>query len=250
MRRGRKLMLVEGILLLAGFLCLGWFGYMTVQRIVDNSWQSYKFEQALAGDKPTIGGYMKYVATDGNENSSKPPVEAEVAKDEPPAPPPVPKRKLKRDELVGRIEIPRLKVNAVVKEGVDTKTLSRAVGHVPYTPLPGQPGNVGVAAHRDTHFRGLRNVRKGDVIRVQTLDGTFIYEVDSLKIVWPKNVEVLDPTPDNRITLVTCYPFNFVGSAPKRFIVQGKQVGFEQLEARAKTRTAPGAAAQAAKAGT
>jgi sortase A len=192
---------------------------------------------------------MKYVATDGNENSSKPPVEAEVANDKPAAPPPVPRRKLKREELVGRIEIPRLKVNAVVKEGVDNKTLSRAVGHVPYTPLPGQPGNVGVAAHRDTHFRGLRNVRKGDVIRLETLDGTYIYEVDQLKIVWPKNVEVLDPTPDNRITLVTCYPFNFVGSAPKRFIVQGKQVGFEQLEARGKTRTAPEAAAQAAKAG-
>jgi sortase A len=244
-------MLVEGILLLAGFLCLGWFGYMTVQRIVANSWQSYEFEQALAGEKPTIGGYLRYVATDGNENKRA--VQAEVAKDEPAAPPPpptpVPKRKLKRNELVGRIEIPRLKVNAVVKEGVDSRTLSRAVGHVPYTPLPGQPGNVGVAAHRDTHFRGLRNVRKGDTIRVKTLDGTYIYEVDKLKIVWPKNVEVLDPTPENRITLVTCYPFNYVGSAPKRFIVQGKQVGFEQLEARAKTRTEPDSSAQPAKAG-
>ena len=137
----------------------------------------------------------------------------------------------------------------MVKEGADTKTLSRAVGHVPYTALPGEKGNVGVAAHRDTYFRGLRNVRHGDVIHVTTEQGVYMYEVDKLKIVWPKNVEVLDPTPEKRITLVTCYPFNYVGSAPKRFIVQGKQVGFEELSAREKTRSEQAPSGLPAKAG-
>ena len=127
-------------------------------------------------------------------------------------------------ETIGRVEIPRLKISAVVKSGVDDKTLKRAVGHVPYTPLPGEPGNVGIAAHRDTYFRNLRGVRKGDVIRMVTPEATYEYAVDNTKIVTPKNVEVLDPTDDNYITLVTCYPFNYVGSAPKRFIVHARQI--------------------------
>ena len=90
--------------------------------------------------------------------------------------------------------------------------------------MPGQVGNVGIAAHRDTFFRNLRDVRKGDELRFVTPEGTFSYEVESLKIVKPKNVEVLDPTPEPVITLVTCYPFNYVGSAPNRFIVRARQV--------------------------
>lgn len=252
--RGRRhaLLFAEAALLLLGFVCLGWAGYSTVQRLMDNSWQAYRFEQTLAGAKPTLVGYVKYLA-EGDKPVMRGTDEQPTEEVQPPstAPPAAPRpRKLRREELIGRIEIPRIKVSAVVKEGVDTKTLSRAVGHVPYTPLPGEKGNVGVAAHRDTFFRGLRNVREGDVIRVTTLDGVYLYEVDSLKIVWPKNVEVLDPTPDQRITLVTCYPFNYVGSAPKRFIVQGKQIGFEELSAGVKTRTEPEASAHRAKAGT
>jgi len=205
-----------------------------------SSWQDYRFEQALQGEKSTVTGYLRYLA-EGNAphaDGEQPAVEPARAKQAPP--PPHRKmakvRKPRRDEMIGRIEIPRVKVSAVVKEGVDTQVLSRAVGHVPHTALPGEKGNVGVAAHRDTFFRGLRNVREGDVIKVTTLNGVYEYQVDSLKIVWPKNVEVLDPTPDERLTLVTCYPFNYVGSAPKRFIVQAKQIGFEALSARAKSR--------------
>ena len=137
-------------------------------------------------------------------------------------------------ETIGKVEIPRLKISAVVKSGVDNKTLKRAVGHVPYTPLPGEPGNVGIAAHRDTYFRNLKGVRKGDVIRLVTPEATYEYAVDSTKIVTPKNVEVLDPTEENYITLVTCYPFNYVGSAPKRFIVHARQInGVPAEESRA-----------------
>ena len=125
---------------------------------------------------------------------------------------------------IGRVEMPRLKISAIVRYGSDEKTLKRAVGLVPGTALPGQPGNVGVAAHRDTFFRNLRGVQVGDRIKLTTSSGDWEYEVESTKIVRPKNVEVLEPTPEPAMTLVTCYPFNFVGHAPKRFIVRARQI--------------------------
>lgn len=244
----RTLMLAEIVFMLVGFLCLGWAGYATAQRLLYSSWQDYKFEQSLQGEKPTITGYLSYLR-EGNKIIPHAEGEEPTA-DLAPAPPPSPKaRKLAHNEMIGRIEIPRVNVSAVVKEGVDTSTLSRAVGHVPDTALPGEKGNVGVAAHRDTFFRGLRNVRQGDVIRVVTLDGTYLYKVDAMKIVWPKNVEVLDPTPDRRLTMVTCYPFNYIGSAPKRFIVQAKQIGFEEMASREKTQTGSATSARPRKAG-
>jgi sortase A len=249
--RRKRLLVLEIVLLTIGFVCLTWAGYMTAQSVASNSWESYEFNQTLAGKEPTWLGYAQYLL---NGDKATPHAEGEQpgmeerTRTEPSTRPPA--RKYRSDELIGRIEIPRIKVSAVVKEGADTKTLSKAVGHVPYTALPGEHGNVGVAAHRDTYFRGLRNVRHGDVIRVTTSDGVYLYEVDALKIVWPKNVEVLDPTKDKRITLVTCYPFNYVGSAPKRFIVQGKQVGFEELSARGKTRSEQESSGLPAKAGT
>jgi sortase A len=232
-----------------GFVCLGWAGYATAERIFYSTWQSYKFEQSLQGEQATIRGYLSYL----REGSKVAPhaADEQPTADLVPAPPRLPKdRRLTNNELIGRIEIPRVNVSAVVKEGVDTKTLSHAVGHVPATALPGEKGNVGVAAHRDTFFRGLRNVREGDLVRLETLDGTYLYKVYALKIVWPKNVEVLDPTADRRLTLVTCYPFNYIGSAPKRFIVQAKQVGFEEMASRGKTQTPPTASGPPRKAGT
>ena len=199
-----------------------------------SNWQDYRFEETLQGQNPTWQGYVRYlVRKDAKHPEGEEPTLETTA-------PPRKSRKLKPDELIGRIEIPRVNVSAVVKEGVDTKTLSRAVGHVPSTALPGETGNFGVAAHRDTFFRGLRNVQKGDTIRVVTLAGVYLYRVDGMKIVWPKNVEVLDPTPDRTLTLVTCYPFNYVGSAPKRFIVQAKQTGFEELAATGRSRLEQG----------
>lgn len=130
----------------------------------------------------------------------------------------------KPGSTIGRMEIPRLRIDAIVRSGVDNGTLKRAVGHVPSTALPGSPGNVGLAAHRDTFFRNLKGVKKGDLIRMITPEGAFDYRVESTRIVTPKNIEVLYPTKENALTLVTCYPFNYVGSAPKRFIVRARQV--------------------------
>ncbi len=121
--------------------------------------------------------------------------------------------------LVGRIEIPRLGLAAIIREGVDDRTLARAVGHVPETALPGQNGNVCLAAHRDTFFRLLAGVRKGDAIRITTPRATFEYAVEGISVVEPEAVEVLDSTGEEALTLVTCYPFDYVGSAPHRFIV-------------------------------
>jgi sortase A len=131
-----------------------------------------------------------------------------------------PQRQLAEGSLFGRISIPRLDVSTIVLEGVDTSTLRRGAGHIPDTAQPGDHGNVGIAAHRDSFFRGLKDVRKNDIIRLETLDGTFRYRVDWTRIVTPDDTAVLDDTPDPALTLVTCYPFYYVGSAPKRFIVR------------------------------
>ncbi len=125
--------------------------------------------------------------------------------------------------LIGRIEIPRLGFSAVVIEGTSTTTLRRAVGHIQSTALPGQPGNIGLSGHRDTFFRPLRNIRENDVITLTTLVGGYRYRVVSTQVVRPENVGVLAPSGDEILTLVTCYPFYFVGPAPYRFIVRARR---------------------------
>ena len=126
--------------------------------------------------------------------------------------------------LIGRIEIPRLKLSALVIEGDDSRTLRRAVGHIAGSPLPGQQGNVALTGHRDTFFRPLRNIRREDTIIVTTLHGEFRYRVVSTKVVSPNDVAVLDPSVNEILTLVTCYPFYFVGAAPNRFIVLAERI--------------------------
>jgi sortase A len=125
---------------------------------------------------------------------------------------------------LGRIEISSIGLAAMIMEGIDGRTLRHAVGHVPGTPLPGQQGNVVITGHRDTFFRGLRNIHKDDEITLTTLHGSYRYRVDSTQVVEPKDTEVLDNSVDDILTLVTCYPFYFVGPAPKRFIVRAHRI--------------------------
>ena len=125
---------------------------------------------------------------------------------------------------VGRIEIPRIGLAAMVMEGTEGKTLRHAVGHIPGTPLPGQQGNAAIAGHRDTFFRPLRNIQHDDEITLTTLDGAYRYLVDSTQVVMPDDTQVLDDSRDTTLTLVTCYPFYFVGPAPKRFIVRAHKI--------------------------
>jgi sortase A len=133
---------------------------------------------------------------------------------------------LEPGEIIGRVDIPRLKLSAAVAEGDDDNTLGKAVGHLPDTPLPWQRrGNVALAAHRDGLFRRLENVRLNDDVRVVTSRGEFHYRVTKMHIVDPDDVWVIAPTDTPTITLITCYPFSFVGNAPRRFIVKAELIG-------------------------
>ena len=128
------------------------------------------------------------------------------------------------DGLFGRIEIARIGLSVVVAEGVGSKTLRRAAGHIPGTALPGHNGNVGIAGHRDTFFRPLEKVRVNDVIVLTAHGIEYRYRVVFSQVVSPSDVEVLDPTGGDVLTLVTCHPFYFVGAAPNRFIVRAARV--------------------------
>jgi len=128
------------------------------------------------------------------------------------------------DGLIGRIQIERLGISAILLEGTRNKTLRRAVGHIAGTALPGQIGNVGIAGHRDTFFRPLRNVQADDIITLTTPGGEYRYRVVSTKVVSPESVEVLNSDGNELLTLVTCYPFYYLGSAPDRFVVRATRV--------------------------
>jgi sortase A len=125
---------------------------------------------------------------------------------------------------IGTIDIPRLGLASLVLEGDGAGTLFFGVGHLPDTPLPWHGGNSVLAAHRDTFFRPLARIRPNDVIRFTSSDARLEYVVLETKIVEPTAVEVLAPTPSATLTLITCYPFHYVGPAPRRFVVRAERV--------------------------
>jgi LPXTG-site transpeptidase (sortase) family protein len=128
---------------------------------------------------------------------------------------------------VALLEIPRVDVRAMVVEGVDDRALKTAAGHLPGTALPGAVGNSVVAAHRDTLFAGLRHVRIGDRITARTGQEEFTYRVSAIDIVTPRSVHVLEPTAYPSLTLITCFPFDFVGPAPMRYVVSAVRDGVD-----------------------
>jgi sortase A len=122
------------------------------------------------------------------------------------------------------LRIPKIDLEVPVLDGTDDRTLNRAVGRIEHTAAPGEPGNCGIAGHRDGFFRRLKDIGPGDRIELQTLRVTEHYVVSRVRIVAPEDVSVLDPTPMPVVTLVTCYPFNYIGSAPRRYIVRAVPV--------------------------
>ncbi len=125
---------------------------------------------------------------------------------------------------IGHLEIARLGLEAPLTEGVDGPALLDGVGHVPDSAFPGERDNLALAGHRDTHLAPLRGIHRGDQIRIDTADGVFFYEVDTSFVVPPTRGDLLDPTGRPTITLVTCWPFHWIGPAPRRFIVRGHAI--------------------------
>jgi sortase A len=181
---------LESVLFVAGIACLGYYAYVAIEARLYQEVENRELDIIL---------------------STAPKVPQSPGRIRPPQPLP--------GSAIGRIEIPRLGVSAVIRAGSDAKTLRLAVGHIPGTALPGEVGNIGLAGHRDTFFRRLRDIRATDDIRVVTTSGTFTFKVNTTTVVSPKDTWVLNPTRSPTLTLVTCYPFTYIGSAPQRFIV-------------------------------
>ncbi len=123
------------------------------------------------------------------------------------------------------LRIRRAGIEVPVLDGTDEVKLNRGAGWIEGTALPGQPGNVGIAGHRDGFFRGLKDVKVGDAVELETLRGNESYRIDDIRIVDPDDVSVLEPTSSSTITMVTCYPFYYVGSAPRRYVVRARRSG-------------------------
>jgi sortase A len=132
----------------------------------------------------------------------------------------LPRPAIKTGDVLGRLDIPRLGLSVAVLQGTSSRMLRRGTGHIESTPFPGEPGNSGIAGHRDTFFRGLKDIHVNDEIQFQSTTGLFRYQVDWAKVVAPDDLSVLAPSTEAALTLVTCYPFYFVGPSPKRFVVR------------------------------
>jgi sortase A len=203
-----------------GTLLLGYCGFVMLDARLYETRQNWRFQQALKSLTPSNGGaenlHPSLLLAAEAESS---PMRTEG-----------PGIAGRGDSALGRIEISAIGLEAMIMEGTDAKTLRRAVGHISGTPLPGQQGNVAIAGHRDTFFRALRNIREDDEITLTTLAGSYGYRVDSIKVVEPDDMAVLDNSDAASLTLVTCYPFYLVGPAPKRFIVHAHRVSPQALD--------------------
>ena len=169
-------------------------------------------------------GYSVYVVVDARAyqayEQSKFEAKLEKGTGSPQLPPPP----LVEGGIIGEIQVPRLHLKAIVVQGDSHTILRRAVGHIPETSLPGTPGNVALAGHRDTFFRPLRNIKLGDAITLKTSAGDFQYLVESTQVVPAANIEVLNTTAVPTLTLITCFPFDYLGAAPNRFVVRAREV--------------------------
>jgi sortase A len=243
-RADRALRWAERLLLGVGVACLTWYGYVSTEAAFGQRHHVAQFEQALSlqGARP-----------------STPPSEADGSARPPDVPPQAAAAPVRHDiaasvagemsdrprpsgvapeaphvgsppaialsaEMVGVLDIPRLRLSAPVLSGDDERTLRAAAGHLPDTPLPWESGNAAIAAHRDGLFRPLRHIRTGDSLRVRTVHGDLEYEVSELKVVEPEDLSVLETFDADTLTLITCYPFNYIGAAPQRFIVHARRL--------------------------
>ena len=190
---GVRLRKIGLILTIIGFLLMGYAAYEVASGKIYQVWRGRDLDRALSSLPAGPAPYRPHSYEQGS--------------------------------AIGRLEIPRIGLSVVVLEGSDTDELRLGVGRVRNSSLPSESGNVVIAGHRDTFFRSLREIRKGDQISLRTPEGTFPYTVDWTSVVNPKDTSVIMPTRSPALTLVTCYPFYYVGSAPQRFIVRALPAG-------------------------
>ena len=174
-----------------GCVMLAYAGGTVAYSVIYQQYQSWKFDQRVA--PPGVSKAAIWEAPD-----------------------------LREGDVLGKLLIPRIGISLVVLQGMETETLILGAGHVPGTPLPGVEGNVVIAAHRDTFFRKIEGILPGDNIQFATPRGTWQYIVDSSETVDPEDTRAMESRAREELTLITCYPFYFVGSAPKRFIVYAR----------------------------
>jgi sortase A len=198
-RRNGSLRAFAYLLVIAGGAAIGWCAAMIVDGQIAQWVARQQLEKALS---------------DADASLNQPYLPLARRSLEPPA----------NGTPLAELSIPRIGLSVVVLQGSDEHTLRQGVGHIESTPLPGESGNVGIAGHRDSFFRPLRNVQVGDDIMLETPAGNVHYRVSSYRIVSPSEVSVIHPTRDPVLTLVTCYPFYFVGAAPDRFVVRASLV--------------------------
>ncbi len=203
-----------------GFLCVGLCAVMLARAWFFQAYEDWAFEQKSRGEAVSVKEFLAQTASLSEPDdthfvaslaadSGKTPAVGFGAPGDP--------------SVVGRIEIPRIGLKTMILEGVSQRTLALAVGHIPGTALPGKTGNVGLAGHRDTFFRSLAGIHLDDAIVLTTLDGSYRFRVKSCEVVSPRDTRVLEDSAQPSLTLVTCYPFHYVGPAPKRFIVHAVQ---------------------------
>jgi sortase A len=212
------------VFVVLGLGCLSYCAYTFGIESLNQSYGNWVFEQHIAGHSDvSVASYLRqntplgFLVKGGAAPDSAPAVHT-------------PQPQLATGAILGKVEIGRLNLSAVVREGVDAQTLSTSVGHVPSSAMPGHSGNFALAAHRDTLFRPLRNIKQNDLITFRSLMRTFTYKVEDTRIVKPTDVGVLRSDGHDSLTLITCYPFYYIGSAPERFIVQARLVSESPLD--------------------
>lgn len=205
MSRSRRKILVwtRYVLLMVAVVMLGYcaFVFLATRRYQEQA--QHKLERLAQSSSAQVSDHTRPEATDR-------PVTRRVSNEPTP--------------FVGRIEIPRTHLSAIVAEGTSSEILTIAVGHVEGTALPGESGNIALAAHRDTFFRGLGELQSGDLIRLTIPKGRVDYRVEFTEVVDPADTWILRSGSNQALTLITCYPFHYIGAAPKRFVVRAYRV--------------------------
>jgi sortase A len=200
-----RALLIAGIALLAGYGAARLDGFLQSRHALEQFAHVVPASKEVISNADTDATAIEDTSSRGNETRSNPRGNDDLKSN---------------GAALAVLRIPQIQLVVPVLDGADRLTLNHAVGRIAGTARPGESGNIGIAGHRDSFFRGLEKVRVGEAIELQTLKGTDTYVIDQIKIVPPESVDVLQAGPKPSLTLVTCYPFHFLGSAPKRFIVQ------------------------------